>query len=338
MKKASKASNSNSIEKKISKKKISPSPDSKLVRASNIEKKAFKHVKQMDLSEFGFMDKQIMKSVKKINLPEIPRDKDISIYSWNVAGLRSILKKGLLQSFVEKENPDILCLNETKVDEEIVSKENYSNLFGSQYYGYFNCCNVNVKKGYSGTAIFTKFQPISVKFGFDNEEHDNEGRVITMEYYDFYIVATYIPNAGEGLKRLEYRVNSWDKDFQNYIIKLSLVKHLIWIGDLNVCHKEIDIHNPKSNLKSPGFTKEERISFSSFLEMGFIDTFRERNKETVKYSFWSTISNARTSNKGWRLDYAIVNNQADPRIKESDILTEYYGSDHCPIKVVWTCL
>lgn len=310
----------------------------------------------------------------KETLSKFPKDKPISIYSWNVAGLRAILKKDNFTNFIKKENPDILCLNETKINEDLLQNNNinskkskklnasedvdFFNLLGDEYQGFYNCSTA--RKGYSGVAIFTKYKPISVKYGIGHKNHDSEGRVITMEFDDFYIVSTYIPNAGEGLKRLDYRVNSWDKSFQNYLISLKdgtdntqktyneevhfndlknnkgkRIKHVIWIGDVNVAPKEIDIHNPKSNLRSPGFTIEERTSFSEFLNKGFVDTFRDRHPNLVKYSYFSYRFNSRESNRGWRLDNTVVNKEANKFITESDILDKYTGSDHCPIKVVW---
>lgn len=315
------------------------------------------------------------------NLPEFPKDKPVTIYSWNVAGLRAILKREYFTEFIKKENPDILCLNETKIDDDLIynsntlfnkSKKSLSNkeeynflkLLGKEYQAFYNCCKV--KKGYSGVAIFTKYKPLSVKYGIGIEEHDQEGRVITMEFEDLYVVATYIPNAGEGLKRLAYRVNKWDVKFQSYLINLrdgnntdvknnkaenielnkentkinndnnkKIKKHVIWIGDINVCPQEIDIHNPIKNENCSGFTIEERNSFAYFLKEGFIDTFRQRNPDVIKYSFWNYKFNNRALNKGWRLDNIVVNKEAYEYIINSEILNEYMGSDHCPIKATW---
>ena len=264
-------------------------------------------------------------------MPPLPKDKEIFIYSWNVAGLRSVIKKEGWSKFLKQENIDILCLNETKIDENILEKENFSNLLGPSYSSYFNCCKT--KKGYSGTAIFTKYAPLNVTYGISIKKHDDEGRVITMEFDSFYLVATYIPNAGEGLKRIDYRVKEWDVDFQNYLNNLKKLKTVIWAGDINVAHNEIDIHSPKTNLKSAGFTIEERNSFSSFLEKGWIDTFRFRNPEAVCYSYWSFFGQMRDKNKGWRLDYFVVDTEGNKSVENSEILNSYTGSDHCPIKL-----
>ena len=233
-----------------------------------------------------------------------------------------------------KEKPDILCLNETKIDETTITKENINKLYSETYQSYWNCSKE--KSGYSGTAIFTKYKPLSVKYDIDNEYHDKEGRVITLEYDNFYLVSVYVPNAGEGLKRLNYRVKEWDKAFFEFLNKLKQKKDIIICGDLNVAHKEIDIFDPKSKKKSAGFTNEERESFSKFLEFGYVDTFRTLYPDVVKYSYFSTraVRKSFEDNKGWRLDYFITNCNLMNKIVDSDILIEYEGSDHCPIKLV----
>lgn len=284
---------------------------------------------QKTLGDFGLGAKNKQSS----EISEIPNDAEVRIYSWNVAGLRAVLKKPGWKEFIDAENPDILCLNETKVDENTIEKNNFDNLLGSSYKAYFNCSQS--KQGYSGTAIFTKFKPLTVKYGIGKQEHDDEGRVITMEFDKFFLVATYIPNAGEGLKRLAYRVKEWDVAFQAYLEELKKIKSVIWSGDINVAHQEIDIHDPKANKFSAGFTTDERNSFAKFLENGWIDTFRDINKDLVMYSYWTYFFNCRAKNKGWRLDYFIVDDNSKKSVVNSEILTHYFGSDHCPIKLTW---
>lgn len=329
--------------KKEQKKKKVVSQETEEISESKSNNKKTKNVNQKSLFDFGIKGGEtIEKSSKsfqpilKTGLMEIPENEKITIYSWNVAGLRAVLKKDDWKKFITKEKPDILCLNESKVDDEIIKNNKFENLLGENYHAYFY--NSSTKKGYSGVTIFTRYQPKSVKYGIGIEKHDEEGRVITMEFENFYLVATYIPNAGEGLKRLDYRVKEWDIDFQNYLESLKLLgKGVIWAGDTNVAHKEIDIHNPKGNLKSAGFTVEERNSFSTFLDMGWVDTYRIRNKTTVCYSYWSYFGNSRTANRGWRLDYFVVDERSDNEIVlDSEILTNVMGSDHCPVKLTIT--
>lgn len=291
---------------------------------SNLPKKKT----QKTLGDFG-----LGKSKQSAEISVIPNDVQLRIYSWNVAGLRAVLKKPGWKEFIDAENPDILCLNETKVDESTIEKNNFENLLGSNYKAYFNCSQS--KQGYSGTAIFTKFKPLAVTYGIGKQEHDDEGRVITMEFDKFFLVATYIPNAGEGLRRLGYRVKQWDVDFQAYLEDLKKKKSVIWGGDINVAHQDIDIHDPKGNKFSAGFTTEERNSFSEFLKNGWVDTFRDMNKDVVLYSYWTYFFNCRAKNKGWRLDYFIVDENSKKNVVNSEILTNYLGSDHCPIKLTW---
>ena len=199
---------------------------------------------------------------------------------------------------------------------------------------FWNCCKV--KSGYSGVAIFSKYRPIEITYGIKHNDHDDEGRVITAEYDDFYVVSVYVPNAGEGLKRLDYRIKQWDKAFFLYINSLKEKKDVIVSGDLNVAHKEIDIYEAKGHLKSAGFTPEERESFTKFLDDGYIDTFRHLNPDLVKFSFFSgRIKSHKENNKGWRLDYFVINQDAEKRLVDSNIYTEYEGSDHLPIKLIW---
>ena len=240
--------------------------------------------------------------------------------SWNVNGIRACVTKGFLDYFKE-----IFCLQETKLQEGQIDL----NLEG--YYDYWNYAQ---KKGYSGTAIFTKKKPISVSYGIDIEEHDNEGRVITLEFEDFYFITVYTPNSQSELKRLDYRMK-WEDDFREYLKKLDNIKPVIVCGDLNVAHKEIDLKNPKTNRKNAGFTDEEREKLTILLNNGFIDTYRyfNPNKEGI-YSWWSYRFNARKNNSGWRIDYFLASEKLKDRLVSADIHTEILGSDHCPVELV----
>ncbi|WP_282193040.1 exodeoxyribonuclease III [Romboutsia ilealis] len=244
--------------------------------------------------------------------------------SWNVNGIRACVTKGFLDYFKEVD-ADIFCLQETKLQEGQIDL----NLEG--YYDYWNYAQ---KKGYSGTAIFTKKKPISVAYGIDIEEHDNEGRVITLEFEDFYFITVYTPNSQSELKRLDYRMK-WEDDFREYLKKLDNIKPVIVCGDLNVAHKEIDLKNPKTNRKNAGFTDEEREKLTILLDNGFIDTYRYFNpdKEGV-YSWWSYRFNARKNNSGWRIDYFLASEKLKDRLVSADIHTEILGSDHCPVELV----
>ena len=244
--------------------------------------------------------------------------------SWNVNGLRACVTKGFLDFFKEVD-ADIFCLQETKLQEGQIDL----NLEG--YYDYWNYAQ---KKGYSGTAIFTKQKPLSVNYGINIEEHDNEGRVITLEFEDFYFVTVYTPNSQQELKRLEYRMK-WEDDFRNYLKKLDETKPVIMCGDLNVAHQEIDLKNPKTNRKNAGFTDEERNKFTEFLESGFIDTYRYFNPFTEgAYSWWSYRFNARKNNSGWRIDYFCTSKRLEDRLVSAKIHNEVLGSDHCPVELV----
>lgn len=244
--------------------------------------------------------------------------------SWNVNGIRACVTKGFLDFFKEVD-ADIFCLQETKLQEGQIELD---------LEGYYQYWNYAVKKGYSGTAIFTKRKPLSVNYGIQIEEHDNEGRVITLEFEDFYFVTVYTPNSQSELKRLEYRMR-WEEDFKIYLLKLENIKPVIVCGDLNVAHKEIDLKNPKTNKKNAGFTNEERNKFTELLNAGFIDTYRFFNpiKEGV-YSWWSYRFNARKNNSGWRIDYFLASKKIEDRLVSSNIYTEVLGSDHCPVELV----
>ena len=243
------------------------------------------------------------------------------LISWNVNGLRACVGKGFLDFFHEI-RADAVCLQETKMqpDQLTLELEGYS-----QYW------NSAVKKGYSGTAIFTKMTPVSVKNGMDIPEHDNEGRVITCEYENFYLVTVYTPNAQSELARLDYRM-TWDDAFREYLLELDAKKPVIVCGDMNVAHKEIDLKNPGPNRGSAGFTDEEREKFTKLLESGFTDTFRHLHPDLVgAYSWWSYRFKARQNNAGWRIDYFLVSDRIKDKIVTASILPEVVGSDHCPV-------
>lgn len=247
----------------------------------------------------------------------------MKLISWNVNGIRACLTKGFEERFQELD-ADIFCLQETKCQQGQVKLE----LPG--YYQYWNYAN---RKGYSGTAIFTKKEPISVFNGMGIEEHDKEGRVITLEFEDFYMVTVYTPNSQSELRRLEYRMQ-WEKDFLSYLLNLQEKKPVIICGDLNVAHKDIDLKNPKTNRNNPGFTDEERACFSTMLESGFVDTFRYFYPELEgAYSWWSYRFKAREKNAGWRIDYFLVSPSLETKLDDAKIHSEILGSDHCPVEL-----
>lgn len=247
------------------------------------------------------------------------------IVSWNVNGIRAIAKKDFEQS-LKQLNADVLCLQETKAQDDQVAEV-------IKDYGYHFTSSSAVKKGYSGTAILSKEAPLSVATGIGVEEHDQEGRVVTVEFEQFYVISVYVPNSQNALKRLDYRMR-WDRDFQNYFCALDAKKPVFVCGDMNVVHKEIDIKNFKSNYnKSPGCTQQEMDGMTAFLEAGFVDTFRHFYPEEIKYSWWSYRFNSRAKNVGWRLDYVLASKRVINEIKEAFILNEYMGSDHCPVGI-----
>ncbi|HIT10455.1 MAG TPA: exodeoxyribonuclease III [Candidatus Onthousia faecigallinarum] len=247
----------------------------------------------------------------------------MKIISWNVAGLRACLKKGFADFFQESK-ADIYCLQETKLLEEQLT-------FHQE--GYFEYLNPAERKGYSGTMIYTKKKPLSVTYGINIEKHDQEGRVITLEYKDFYLVTVYTPNAKRGLERLDYRME-WEDDFKNYLKELDQKKPVVVCGDLNVAHEEIDLKNPKANIGNAGFTYEERNKMTDLLNAGFIDTFRYFHpNEENHYTWWSYMGNARSKNIGWRIDYFLVSERIIDKVKDTMIYQDVYGSDHCPIGI-----
>ena len=245
----------------------------------------------------------------------------MKLISWNVNGLRAVLKKGFLDFFNESD-ADIFCIQETKMQKEQAD-------FDFQgYYEYWNCAE---KKGYSGTLVLTKQKPISVTYGIGIEEHDKEGRVITLEIEKFYLVNCYTPNSKRELERLEYR-QKWEDDFRKYLILLDSIKPVILCGDLNVAHKEIDLKNPKTNRHNAGFTDEERNKMTELLDNNFIDTYRYLYPDKKDaYTWWSYMFNSRKNNAGWRIDYFIVSDRISKNIKDSYIYSEIMGSDHCPV-------
>ena len=245
----------------------------------------------------------------------------MKLISWNVNGLRAVMNKGFMD-YVNQENPDILCLQEIKMSEGQLK------LDLPEYFEYYNYAE---KKGYSGTAIFTKEKPLSESYGIGIEEHDKEGRVITLEFENFYMVTCYTPNSKRGLLRLDYR-QKWEDDFREYLLNLNKTKPVILCGDLNVAHKEIDLANPKSNRRNAGFTDEERNKFTELLNAGFIDTYRYFYPDiTDMYTWWSYITKARDRNIGWRIDYFVVSKDFEDRLLDASIHMEQLGSDHCPV-------
>lgn len=249
----------------------------------------------------------------------------MKLVSWNVNGLRAVINKGF-EEFFKEADADIFCIQETKMQENQID-ENIKEIFK----GYNTYWNSAEKKGYSGTAIITKNIPLNIKFGIGIEEHDKEGRVITLEFDKFYMVNCYTPNSKRELERLDYRM-VWEDAFRNYLLELNKKKPVIVCGDLNVAHKEIDLKNPKTNRKNAGFTDEEREKMTELLNAGFTDTFRYLYPDkTDTYTWWSYMFKAREKNAGWRIDYFIVSNSIKDKIKESYIYSEVMGSDHCPV-------
>ena len=244
--------------------------------------------------------------------------------SWNVNGLRAVVGKGFTDIFKQLD-ADFFCLQETKMQ---------AGQLDLNFEGYNSYWNYADKKGYSGTAIFTRHTPINVTYGIGIDEHDHEGRVITLEMENFYLVTAYVPNSQDGLKRLDYRM-TWEDDFRNYLLELDKKKPVIVCGDLNVAHKEIDLRNPKTNRLNPGFTDQEREKFTILLDSGFTDTFRHFYPDlTDAYSWWSYRFQARAKNAGWRIDYFIVSNRLAEYMESASIHNEIFGSDHCPVELV----
>ena len=248
----------------------------------------------------------------------------MKIISWNVNGIRAVLKKGFLD-FMNQEKPDIICIQETKASPEQVDLN-----LDDYPYKYWNSA---IKKGYSGTAIFSKIKPITIENNLQIEKHDQEGRVICFELDNYYLVTVYTPNSKRDLSRLNYRYQEWDVDFLKYLKKLESTKPVIFCGDLNVAHKEIDLKNPKPNKRNAGFTDQEREGFENYVKSGFVDTFRMFNKEPNHYTWWSYMFNSRAKNVGWRIDYFCVSNLIKNKVQGARILPEVMGSDHAPIVI-----
>lgn len=246
----------------------------------------------------------------------------MKLISWNVNGLRACVGKGFEDSF-RALDADVFCLQETKMQ---------AGQLDLAFDGYESYWNYAEKKGYSGTAIYTRVKPLSVSYGIGQEQHDSEGRVITMEFPDFYLVCVYVPNSQEELKRLQYRME-WEDAFRGYVCGLAEKKGVVICGDLNVAHNEIDIKNPASNRHNAGFTDEERGKFNDLLNAGFVDSWRMLNPDTVKYSWWSYRFQARQRNAGWRIDYFVVSESLRDRIAGAEIHNEILGSDHCPVEL-----
>lgn len=260
----------------------------------------------------------------------------MKIFSWNVNGLRAVLKKGAFQEFLAKYDPDIVCLQETK------AKQGQAEVDFEEYVEIWNSAE---RAGYSGTAIFTKVQPLSVRFGMFDEQNEGfawvdefgdvrtEGRLLTAEFDDFYLVDAYVPNAKDSLERLRFRETVWDPALLNYLKELEKTKPVILCGDMNVAHKEIDLARPKQNVGHAGFTDEERQGMTNYLAAGFVDSFRFKNPEKIKYSWWSYRGQARTNNVGWRIDYFLLSDSLKDKLVEAEICDEVMGSDHCPVMI-----
>lgn len=242
--------------------------------------------------------------------------------TWNVNGLRAATKKGFLDFFNDA-NADIFAIQETKMHEDQKEFE----IDG--YYEYWNSAD---RKGYSGTLVYTKLEPIKVVYGIDGDLYNDEGRIITLEYEKFYFVNVYVPNSKPELARIEYR-QIYEDNFRDYLQRLDKIKPVILCGDLNVAHKEIDLKNPKANLRNPGFSIEERTKFQDLLDAGFIDTYRYLYPDTVKYTWWSYRFNARNNNSGWRIDYFVVSDRIKELVKQVELRNDIYGSDHCPVEI-----
>lgn len=248
----------------------------------------------------------------------------MKLISWNVNGLRAILSKGNLIEFMNKEKPDIMAFQETKMQEDQLTYN---------FDGYYRYMNSAERKGYSGTMVLTKEKPLNVIYDFKGKDHPLEGRVITLEYEDFYFVCAYVPNSKDGLTRIDYRMH-WEDDLRKHLKSLDKKKPVIYTGDLNVAHNEIDLKNPDDNHFSAGFSDQEREKFSELLNSGFIDTFRYLYKDSIKYSWWSYRARARERGVGWRIDYFVVSNRFIDKVKDSLIYDNIEGSDHCPVGLI----
>ena len=251
----------------------------------------------------------------------------MKLISWNVNGLRAVMSKDTLLPFIAAEDPDIMAFQETKMQEEQM-EFNFDGYL--RYHMYMNSAE---RKGYSGTMVLTKKKPLNVIYDIEGEDHPKEGRVITLEYEDFFFVCAYVPNSKDGLKRIDYRMH-WEDDLRAHLMKLDKIKPVIYTGDLNVAHNEIDLKNPDDNHFSAGFSDEERGKFNELLEAGFADSFRELYPEKVQYSWWSYRARARERNAGWRIDYFVVSDRLMSEVKDSIIYDDVFGSDHCPVGLI----
>jgi exodeoxyribonuclease-3 len=247
----------------------------------------------------------------------------MKLISWNVNGLRAVLRKNFL-AFLEAESPDVLCLQETRCGPDEVEQ-----LWPAAYTTYWNCAE---KKGYAGTALFTRVRPLAVTRGIGKDAHDREGRVLTAEFADFFLVNVYVPNSQRELTRLAYR-QEWDRDFRRHLKRLERRKPVVFCGDLNVAHTELDLANPKANVGNHGFTPEERAGFDALVKAGFVDTFREFEKGGGHYTWWSLMPGVRQRNIGWRIDYFLISAALRPRLRSAFIRADVPGSDHCPVGI-----
>ena len=248
----------------------------------------------------------------------------MKLISWNVNGLRAVMSKGNLIPFMNKEKPDIMAFQETKMQEDQLN---------FNFDGYYRYMNSAERKGYSGTMVLTKTKPLSVTYDIKGKDHPKEGRVITLEFEKFYFVCAYVPNSKDGLLRIDYRMH-WEDDLRKHLMKLDKIKPVIYTGDLNVAHNEIDLKNPDTNHESAGFSDQEREKFTKLLASGFKDTFRQLYPERIKYSWWSYRMKARERNAGWRIDYFIVSDRFMKKVKDSLIYDKVEGSDHCPVGLI----
>lgn len=247
----------------------------------------------------------------------------VKIISWNPNGIRALMKKIDIKKFIDDNKPDILCFNEIKASDAV-------NTIYMQLEFKYHYWNLSKRKGYAGTIVYSKIEPLSV----DKSPFDEEGRLICLEFDEYYVLNLYVPNSGQGLKRLKYRVEEWDVKLREYVHKLMSKKPVVIMGDMNVAHQAIDLARPKQNSRIAGYTKEERESFQKLLDMGFIDTYRSVNPETVKYSYWSYRTRGRERGVGWRIDYGLVSEKLKDNVGEVDILDKQMGSDHCPVSLI----
>jgi len=296
---------------------------------SDVAEETKRKAESSDPEEETTEERRVKKGKMAAEEESSPTGETFKIVSWNVNGLNACIKKGF-KEFVQLEKMDVLCLQETKFDQTKIIK-NFLTGFGFVSENW-NCCTS--QKGYAGTAVFSKVKPLSVNYGIGEAEGDAEGRTITLEFKDFYLVNTYVPNAGQGLARLTYRTETWDSNFLTYLNKLNAIKPIIWTGDLNVANENIDLANPDTNHKTAGFTDAERKGFKNLLSKGYVDSFRKMYPTKKEFTFWSYKHNARANNVGWRLDYYVVTEAFFPNIKEYFVRSKQEGSDHAPLGII----